>query len=272
MRPFSRLSKRARARARIVRVEGQPAQGMRGEEAEIAAGIVLGHQDEVALDLRRATEAEKGLAEPVPGLALQLAIARLLRRGLKGLARGLELAPLIAGPTALDQLGRHTEDGADGIARECARGRAGARRGGGPGRSRAWRAAARAIPAGAPARFVDDSAMGGLSSGKAASGRSPFSSGGGSLNAISAGAGRAIAIEETSRADGQDAGERATSHERPPSPAGAAAEGFFGAGAADFGPGFGWSAAGLSLAATAERRSFAQLRSVVSGLFAATSS
>ena len=104
--------------------------------------------------------------------------------------------------------------------------------------------------------------MGGLSSGKAASGKSPFTSGGGSLNAISARAGRALAIEETSRAHGQDAWDRATSHERPP-PA---------AGAADLGPGFGWSAAGLSLAATAERRSFAQLRSVVSGLFAATSS
>jgi hypothetical protein len=101
---------------------------MRGEHSEITARIILGHRAEVALDLRRAAEAQESLAEPVPGLALELAIVRLLRHGLKSLARGLELAPLIAGPPALDQLRRHAEDSADGIARERARGRQ--RRGG----------------------------------------------------------------------------------------------------------------------------------------------
>ena len=98
----------------------------------------------------------------------------------------------------------------------------------------------------------------------------PASSGGGSLTAICAWAGRALAIEETSRRLRTRAIERRLTSDL--LPRGRRADDFFGPGAADFGPGFGWSAAGLSLAATAARRSFAQLRSVVSGLFAATSS
>ena len=66
MRPFSKLSKRARARRRLVHVERHPAERVRGEEAEIAAGIVLRHENEVALDLGRAAEAQERLAEPVP--------------------------------------------------------------------------------------------------------------------------------------------------------------------------------------------------------------
>ena len=223
-------------------------------------GIVLGHQDEVALDLRRATEAEEGLAEPVPGLALQLAIIRLMRRGLKGLPRGLELAPLIAGPTALDQLGHHTEDGADRIARECARGRQG--RDGAAGR----------VAHESGGRQVGQSLRGcrhgrrGQRDGRLVErqGRQwqePAHLGRRQLEGDLGEGGPRGCDTGDEQGHGQDAWDRATSHERPPR-----------AGAADLGPGFGWSGAGLSLAATAERRSFAQLRSVVSGLFAATSS
>ena len=109
------------ARSGLVELEGDPAELVRGVEAELAARIVLLHLQHQALHLGRLVEPDQRLAEPVARLADLRALGGELRRLLEHLAAFLQLVALIAGAPALDQLGGHAEQVAHRVAGQEAR-------------------------------------------------------------------------------------------------------------------------------------------------------
>jgi len=113
---------------RSVELERDPAELVRGVEAELAARIILLHQQHQTLRLARLVLPDQRLAEPVARLADLRALGGKLRRLLEHDAGLLQLVALIAGPPALDQLGSHAQQVAHRVAgQEAWRGQRGHR-------------------------------------------------------------------------------------------------------------------------------------------------
>jgi hypothetical protein len=106
---------------RLVELERDPAELMRGVQPELAARIVLLHLQHQTLHLGRLVEAHQRLGEPVTRLADLRALGGELHRLLEHRAPLLQLVALVAGAPTLDQLGGHPEQTPHRVAGQEAR-------------------------------------------------------------------------------------------------------------------------------------------------------